>query len=261
MRRIERDFSLDYQERKNELMNYSIQGGILCNYTAFVGFIRRENQANDSSVANDSSIEAMETDDVTSTASEVDLWDQDQINGIELLGTSNTEEHNTMGRPNMRRPAGHSRPAGHMGGVQSAGNNDGVVVANPPESPSRYQPYELINLASWDGRIKATDENIRQIENRTYTYWRHPEDPNYFDEYSFNWDRIKADLPIITDESSLLTMIIVAIMEVKFTEEEEQWRNYKKKTEKLNIISQNNWNAVVKYVESCISSEYRSIPL
>ena len=48
-------------------------------------------------------------------------------------------------------------------------------------------------------------------------------------------------------------------MEVKFAAEEEQWRNYKKKTEKQNIISQNNWNAVVEYVGSCISNEHRSI--
>ena len=178
------------------VLDYSIQGGILCHYTAFVGFIRRDNPVansveNDSSLSHhDSSNEAMETDQDNIGAGdhpELDLWNPSDVDRVEFVGNSNTEEHNTMGRPNMRRAAGHSRPAGNMGSAKGNGE-----VSSPSESSGRFQPYDLINLASWDGRIKPTEENIRQIDNRTHTYWRHPEDPNYFDEYSFNWDRIRA---------------------------------------------------------------------
>merc|ERR1711953_627551 len=217
--------SVNLEERKNRLIEYSIHGGILCDYTAFIGYFKEDNVGSTSEIVTNE--EAMDIDDnITSgTPERIDFENVGDL--VNIVGTSNTEECDDQTRAGgyMRRSSGSSRPVGHMpqfdyfrrpAGHLSAGRKKKEKLTQIGQH--RCHPHEIINMASFDGRIKATDQNIKSLIATTKQYWN-PDKP-------LHWERVTKDLKSITDESSLITMIILAILSVKFVDEKDQFKHY-----------------------------------
>ena len=83
----------------------------------------------------------------------------------------------------MRRSSGSSRPVGHMpqfdyfrrpAGHLSAGRKKKEKLTQIGQH--RCHPHEIINMASFDGGIKATDQNITSLIATTKPYWN-PDKP------------------------------------------------------------------------------------